>query len=602
MNVAQHPTLWSYFRRHWLWFVRGGAGGVGYNTLIVLGPIYLGRALDALSSIPAQGWDAARPSLVSSLLSLVVMTVVFQGARTVKRYDLRLMSNAIGNDLRRDLLRSTLAWDAQSFERENIGDLVSRGVGDIDVVVETIMTTVTEFYDTLVLMLSYFVAIVLYDWRLALVASVPVPLTIAAAQLTGPVLTRASGKARRAAGRMTSHAADSLAAVRVLRLYGREAAEWGKFKEASLEYLKANLAVTVIQSGLLPFYAAAASLGVVVVIGTGATRVIEGAWTLGRFAAYLSLFLSMTGRTLMAARVLNRVHAARAAWARVMEKVRLLEQATPASAATPPQGALPSPTPTTGADPPRVAGAHLVVSGLSFCFPGTTERVLRDISFEVMPGDLLAVTGPIGGGKSALISALSGLYPYAGSIRIDGVELRDLGERERANLIAPVDQTAMLFSGSVVENATMFRTSQVDQWVKAVARDAAIDADVAAFPKGYDTDVGASGARVSGGQRQRIALARALYQDAPLLLLDDPFSAVDLSTERLVVSGLRSEQGRRTIVLCSHRLSVFEASSRIIVLKDGKIVEEGTHEALLSDNGLYARIHRAQGFLEAETA
>ena len=584
--------------------MRGGAGGVGYNTLIVLAPIYLGRAIDALSSIPAQGWEAARPSLVSSLLSLVVMTAVFQGARTVKRYDLRLMSNAIGNDLRRDLLRSTLARDAQSFERENIGDLVSRGVGDIDVVVETIMTTVTEFYDTLVLMFSYFVAIVVYDWRLALLASVPVPFTIAAAQLTGPVLTRASGKARRAAGRMTSHAADSLAAVRVLRLYGRESAEWGKFKEASLEYLKANLAVTVIQSGLLPFYAAAASLGVVVVIGTGATRVIEGAWTLGRFAAYLSLFLSMTGRTLMAARVLNRVHAARAAWGRVMEKVWLPEQAAPASAARPPQGVLLSPAPAQGAisGPPGAAGAHLVVSGLSFCFPGTTERVLHDVSFEVKPGDLLAVTGPIGGGKSALISALSGLYVYDGSIRIDGVELRDLGERERAKLIAPVDQTAVLFSGSVVENVTMFRTSWVDHKVKAVARDAAIDADVAAFSKGYDTEVGESGARVSGGQRQRIAFARALYQDAPLLLLDDPFSAVDLSTERLVVSGLRAEHGRRTIVLCSHRLSVFEAASRIIVLRDGTIVEEGTHEVLLSHDGLYSRIHRAQGFLEAETA
>lgn len=584
-RVPRRPTLWSYFRHHWPRFVRGGIGGVGYNTLIVLGPIYLGRALDAIARIPQQGLQSVRGPLIGSLLLMVVMTVVFQGLRTLKRWDLRMMSNAIGNDLRRDLLGSTFAWDAHRFDKESIGDLMSRGVGDIEVVVEAIMTTVTEAYDTWVLMLSYFAVLLFYDPRLTLLASIPVPFMMLAAQFTGPLQTRESLMARRAAAQMTAQATESLNAVRVLRLFGREPAEWEKFRQTCQDFLRASLRVTVIQNGLLPLYTAISSLGVVLVIGMGAGRVIDGVWTLGRFTAYLSLFLGMTGRMLMAGRVLNRVHAARAAWSRIMEKVDLPEP-----------GAFDEQTVT------NVGGARLVVDNLYFSFPGMNEAVLKGVSFALEPGGLLAVTGPIGGGKSALVSALSGLYPYEGSIRVDGVELRDLPLAQRTASISTVDQGALLFSGTVTENITLFSEDTRMDSVKDAAAASAVEADVAGFPKGYDTQVGESGVRVSGGQRQRIALARAIYRNAPLLVLDDPFSAVDLITERQILRGLRREQGRRTMVLCSHRLNTFETADWILVLDNGAIVEQGTHQSLLREDGLYARIHRAQGVLGAEVA
>ena len=578
------PTLWSYFRRHWLQFVRGGIGGIGYNTLIVLGPIYLGRALDAIAMIPSQGWAAAKIPLLTSLSLMTLFTVVFQGLRTLKRYDLRLMSNAIGNDLRRDLLSSTFTWDAPRFDKESIGDLMSRGVGDVEVVVETIMTTVTETYDTLVLMLSYFFVILLYDPGLTLLASIPVPLMMIAAQLTGPLQTRESHKARRAAAQMTAHATESLNAVRVLRLFGREPAEWDKFRRTCREYLGASLRVTAIQNGLLPFYTALASLGIVMVIGRGTGRVIDGSWTLGRFTAYLSLFLSMTGRMLMAGRVLNRVHAARAAWARIMEKMDIQ---------APPHG-LHRETPAASRQ-----GVRLTVKDLSFSFPGMMESALRNISFDLEPGELLAVTGPIGGGKSALVTALSGLYPYEGSINLDGTELRSLGPAERASLVAMVDESSLLFSGSVTDNITLFSAMPDDGRVRDTATASAIDSDIAGFPNGYATEVGESGVRVSGGQRQRISLARALYRDSSLLVLDDPFSAVDLLTERRILTSLREQQGRRIMVLCSHRLSAFETADKVLVLHNGTVVEQGTHRSLVAQGGLYARIFAAQGTLEA---
>jgi ABC-type multidrug transport system fused ATPase/permease subunit len=243
---------------------------------------------------------------------------------------------------------------------------------------------------------------------------------------------------------------------------------------------------------------------------------------------------------------------------------------------------------------------YLSVQNLTFAFPGMAENVLQSISFDLQPGELLAVTGPIGGGKSALVSALSGLYPYQGSIRVDGVELRDLTLAQRASLIATVDQSSLLFSGTVTENITLFSPATEAAPVQVAAVAAAVDSDVRGFPKGYSTEVGESGVRVSGGQRQRIALARAIYRDAPLLVLDDPFSAVDLLTEKQILTALRQEQRRRTIVLCSHRLNTFETADKVLVLQNGRVVEQGTHETLLDTDGLYARIFRAQSVLGAD--
>lgn len=251
------------------------------------------------------------------------------------------------------------------------------------------------------------------------------------------------------------------------------------------------------------------------------------------------------------------------------------------------------------------------IDGVTFSYPGSGAPALLDIHLEADAGSLVAVTGPVGSGKSALARVLAELYrPTAGRILVDGTPVTELADDERAARIGYLAQEAHLFSGTVVDNIKLAAARSDDGEDRAVRQAAAVVAlgpDLAAMPAGLDTEIGELGVRVSGGQRSRIALARTLAAAGHvpgLLVLDDPFSAVDVDTEAAIIAGLRSAVGpaaaqaeRATIVLCSHRLAAFPLADLVVVLDHGRISEMGSHTELLASGGLYARIYRAQALL-----
>lgn len=256
------------------------------------------------------------------------------------------------------------------------------------------------------------------------------------------------------------------------------------------------------------------------------------------------------------------------------------------------------------------------LKNVTFTYPGAARPALVDFTLELAPGSLVAVTGPVGSGKSALARALLGIYPIESGKPLLSAPDGSLLDY-RAGLIGYLPQDAHLFSGSVRENVLMTATATPSEFAAQALRLAAIDADVAEFTHGMDTQIGELGVRISGGQRQRLGLARAIAAYPPnapgLLVLDDPFSAVDVETEARIVAALRRTFGpqqpeceRATILLCSQRLAVFPQADRVVVLKDGRIEEEGTHDELLARAGLYARIYQAQtrseqAMMEGET-
>lgn len=595
-------AVWKYIWHYPVRLVRGSLGGIGYNTLIVLGPIFLGRAFDAALALEKSNFSAAAyRALYFDLAMLVVTTVTFQAFRTIKRWDFRNMSNRIGNDMRADLMTASMSWPMEVFDQEKVGDLMSRAVGDVTQVTATIQSTVTEVYDTLVLILSYFAACLYYDPRLTLLAAVPQAVTIFLAQRTGGLVFRYSAETRQAASRVSTHLREQLQAERILRVFGRETEERERLGKLCGQQLRANLRLSVVQGGLMPFYAVLAATGIVLVIAQGGLKVAAGEWTVGTFTAYLALFTAMTDRTRMAAQVLNGLHAGRASWSRVSAKI---DQESADGGATAPAEPGPAPvSPLRGGQasaPPRAAAPSrpllLEVENLHFSFPGVTADAVGGVTFSAPPGSFVALTGPIGSGKSALATVLTGLYPYRGSIRFDGRELRDIPTSERELIVSLLDQNAFLFSATIRENVTFF--SDVDEArVMDTLRLAGLKEDLEIFPDGVDTLIGEQGTRVSGGQRQRIALARALYRGSPLVILDDPFSAVDIATEQRMVQRIREAARGSTLLLFSHRLSSFPQADQVIVLAQGRIHEAGTHRELLERGGLYSRIYRAQEWL-----
>jgi ABC-type multidrug transport system fused ATPase/permease subunit len=563
-------TLPRYLFKYMPQFVISSIGGIIYNTVIVLGPILLGNLIDYA------GGGAGLKVLLSAIY-FVGVTAFFQLARFVKRWFMRDQFNRVACDLRQTFMERMLLRSLPGLEKETVGDLMSRTVGDITLVVDTVMTTLNEGWDTWLLMISYFVALMFKDWKITLIASVMVPLTILLAQNMRHILYRYSMAARKAASASSGGLTRYLDAAAVLRLFGREASEAEGIRASFEKQTNYNIKEMLLQQALLPVYSLIAGLGIVAVIAMGGQMVVSGDWTIGSFNAYLVMFIAFSGRTRVAARVFNRWHAARAAWSRVKEKLAKTSDLPTREAAGKPDC------------------RELRVQNLNFGFEDGSD-IIHDISFTARKGQIIGITGSVGSGKTSLAHALTGLYPYKGSITLDGTEISGLPAEARSRLIAYTGHEQFLFSMSIKDN---IRLSEEDESSLDLALAAsALKKDIEVFDAGLDTVVGEKGMRVSGGQRQRIAMARAIHSGAPVLLLDDPFSAVDILTEAEMIERLKQDYKDRIVLLFTHRLTAFPYADNILVLKSGKIIAQGNHDSLMKEEGLYKEIYNAQVFME----
>jgi ABC-type bacteriocin/lantibiotic exporter with double-glycine peptidase domain len=343
--------------------------------------------------------------------------------------------------------------------------------------------------------------------------------------------------------------------------------------------------------------------GIVAIIWVGGQSVIAGALTVGAFVAYLELFGRFVARSYRIPQLVNSVQSGAAAYVRLEPFLAppLAVAGEPAFASFRPNrlpGMLYEP------ELPAASPTHPVevtIRNASFRYPGAAEPAFQDISLEISAGAFVAITGPVGSGKSALARCLAGLYPLeSGEILLEGVSSSEL----RPGVVGYAPQDGFLISGSVSDNVflgSLARPTDLERLLDlASMRD-----DVAALPHAHSTPIGELGVRISGGQRQRLSLARAAAASPGLLVLDDPFSAVDIDTEAQIVTNLRRAFGpgappaeRSTIVLFSHRLGAFPLADMVVVLERGHVAEQGTHAALLSAGGLYARIYRAQRRVE----
>ena len=612
------PALTSNFLRGILGYLRQTAGqltlgsisGIFTNSLVVLPAVLLGRAIDKVLA-----WQAGQVDVRSVKWAIAAYAggvFLTEGPRVGKRWWLRTANICVRSNIRADAMRGVLAWPLARLHGVSVGDLMARIIGDVEVVGRGVRELTIEAWDTILLSISLITVMLYYNTRLTLLALIPIPVAMILAHATGRWVKQRTTASREANSALTTELQERLAGVRVLRLFGRASAAVERIRVLAESQARANLSVVRLQSGLAPVYNTMMMSGVVLIVWLGGRDVITGTMTVGAFVAFLELFLRFANRGARIPRLLNSIQSAGAAFARLEPLL-----APPLTKLDCPRWSSFRPNFIAGEDyvptrtPPRFSGpVSLNLQNAVFRYPGASVPALKGISLDILPGTLVAITGPVGSGKSAIARALLGLYPLeSGRILWDGTPLEKVPSIERAGRTGYLPQEAGLFSGSIRENILMGLPDGGPGGAEMVLQSvecAALNEDIAGFPARLETQIGETGIRLSGGQRQRVALARALSASLPgfpgLLVLDDPFSAVDVETEFRIIRGLQERHGaqappesRATILLLSHRLAAFPLADLIVVVSGGIIEESGSHNELLRNGGLYSRIFRAQG-------
>ena len=554
---------------YWLREKRVVAGallsGTLFNMCLAWSNVLQGRLLDTL----VQRRPAAEMLRAAALFLGLVLFL--QSMRYIKRRLVRVFANRTMASMRGMVYNRMIHRELTSLSPAQAGDLMTRAVSDVDITVEGMRKATTEVTDTGVLLVSYFVVMLGYDVRLTLAACAFVPVAAVLAEKLKGRIVRYSREARAQSSRIAALTLERAEHALLLRVNGRGEAGLDAYDAELADLERKSVRATVLENSMPPLYNAISMLGIVAILVLGGRNVVAGRWTIGDFSAFEVVFAAVASKASKLAKLFNSIQRAGVSWQRVQPYLGAYQ--APAS---------PEPLP--------AGPALLSVENLAFVQPGSAVPAVSGISFAADAGRVIGVTGPVACGKSSLGLALTGLYAYEGSIRLDGRELSGWSTAARSEAIGFVWHEPMLLSGTIRENVTLGRAGDLD----AALRDVCFEQDLAAMPDGVETAVGAGGVRLSGGQQARLALARALYGRPQLLLLDDPFSAVDMATEEAILHNLRAHYPDTILLLISHRLTAFPLTDEILVLRGGTLAERGTHAQLLAQNGLYAQIYRLQ--------
>ncbi len=563
--MKQPDRIINYWKKEKLVVVCILIFGLTFNSITILSPIYQGKLIDSI----AGGYNLNSVLKVSAIYVALIGTV--QILRYFKRFYIRRFANSTSSTMRLMIYNNIMNKSTSELDNENTGNLMTRVISDVDLCVEGMRKFTTEVFDTGVLMISYLITMLAYDIKITILSIVFIPIAMALAEKLKSIIYKYSGDYRKKSSEVTDITYNTIENSMLYRVTGMETKNRARYNDELLDLQDKAVKANILENSMQPIYNVIAMFGIIIVIYLGGTKAINGDWTIGNFSTYVTIFTAMAVKASKAAKLFNSVQKSQVSWKRI--KPYLTEYKIKDDFSNINKGA-----------------TTLSVENLSFSYKDGKEYIIKDITFDGKTGEIVGVTGSIASGKSTLGLSLLGLYPYIGSIKIDGKELKDYSEYERSQMISYLGHTPQLLSDTIYNNITL--GSKKD--ITSVLKDVCFDTDLAVMPNGKDTLVGNNGIKLSGGQQARIALARSLLNKNKIIILDDPFSAVDMKTEEKIIENMKSNYKDSLIILISHRLAIFNRINKIILLKCDKTAEYGTHNELMNKSELYATIFNLQ--------